>query len=239
MSRNTVQILGYGIDDIGLDDAVEKAFDTPGQIVTINPEMMSYGLKDSEFSNILKSAQLVVPDGIGVVLGLKILGHNIHRLPGIELGMALLCKASKENKKVAFVGAKEYIVNQAVKNLKSKFENLNVVYVKDGYFSDDAKVVEEVVNAQPDLVLVALGSPKQEFFIDKLKKELSNSVMIGLGGSFDVWAGVVKRAPIVYQRLGLEWMYRVLCEPKRISRIFPAIPLFLCKVLKERLSQNK
>jgi N-acetylglucosaminyldiphosphoundecaprenol N-acetyl-beta-D-mannosaminyltransferase len=96
-------------------------------------------------------------------------------------------------------------------------------------------VISELVSTVPDLVLVALGSPKQEYFIDRLKNNLPNSVMIGLGGSFDVWSGYVNRAPKIYQKLGLEWLYRTLKEPSRFKRIFPTLPLFILEVMKERL----
>ena len=84
------------------------------------------------------------------------------------------------------------------------------------------------------MVLAALGSPKQEFFISELKKNLPNAIMVGLGGSFDVWSGVVERAPEIYQKLGLEWLYRTVKEPKRFKRIFPTLPLFVLKVLREK-----
>ena len=116
-------------------------------------------------------------------------------------------------------------------------QNLNVVYSHDGYFDNDEDIIESVISANPDLILVALGSPKQEFFIHNLKEKLPNSTLIGLGGSFDVWAGVVERAPKIYQKLGLEWLYRTLKEPKRFKRIFPTLPLFVLKVLKERFSK--
>ena len=188
--------------------------------------------------NFLKS-DLVVPDGIGVEIGLKLLGHNVKRIPGIELGKALIVKFSNENKSIALVGAKHEVVESAVENLKKEIENINIVYVHDGYFTDDEKILNEVVAANPDLILTALGSPKQEFFNYELKKRLQNSLMIGLGGSFDVWAGVVERAPKIYQKLGLEWFYRTVKEPKRFKRIFPTLPFFILKVLKERLLNKK
>jgi N-acetylglucosaminyldiphosphoundecaprenol N-acetyl-beta-D-mannosaminyltransferase len=198
--------------------------------------MIETARKNPDFSALLGDAELVVPDGIGVEIGLKILGHKIKRIPGIELGKALIIKFSKENRSIAMVGAKPEVIDLAIKNLKNEVENLNVVYSHDGYFSDDELILSDLVNANPDLVLVALGSPKQEFFINSLKKRLPNATMIGLGGSFDVWAGVVTRAPKIYQKLGLEWLYRTIKEPQRFKRIFPTLPLFVMRVLKERLS---
>ncbi len=236
MDRDLVKILGYGVDSFSFEDAVDYASTHSGQIVTINPEMIETARKNPDFSTLLSNAELVVPDGIGVEIGLKILGHKIKRIPGIELGKALIIKFSKENRSVAMVGAKAEVIDLAIKNLKSEVENLNVVYSHDGYFSESEPILSDLVNANPDLVLVALGSPKQEFFINSLKNRLPNATMIGLGGSFDVWAGVVTRAPKIYQKLGLEWLYRTIKEPQRFKRIFPTLPLFVMRVLKERLS---
>lgn len=235
MDRDLVKILGYGVDSFTFDEAVEYAYSHHGQIVTINPEMISEARKNKEFSEIVEHADLVVPDGIGVEIGLKILGHKVRRIPGIELGRALIVKFSDENKKVAFVGAKPEVVESAVKMLRTDIQNLNVVYFHDGYFKDANIIMDSLYQAKPDLVLVALGSPKQEFFIAEMKIRLPNSTFIGLGGSFDVWAGHVERAPEIYQNLGLEWLYRTIKEPKRFKRIFPTLPLFILSVLKERL----
>ncbi len=235
MDRDLVKILGYGVDSFTFDEAVEYAYSHHGQIVTINPEMISEARKNKEFSEIVEHADLVVPDGIGVEIGLKILGHKVKRIPGIELGRALIVKFSDENKTVAFVGAKPEVVESAVKMLRTDIQNLNVVYYHDGYFKDANIIMDSLYQAKPDLVLVALGSPKQEFFIAEMKNRLPNSTFIGLGGSFDVWAGHVERAPEIYQNLGLEWLYRTIKEPKRFKRIFPTLPLFILSVLKERL----
>ena len=238
MDRDLVKILGFNVDTFTFDEAVDYAFSHHGQIVTINPEMISNGHSMPEFAKVLDSADLVVPDGIGVELGLKILGHKVRRIAGVELGKALIVKFSKEGKSIAMVGAKPEVVDLAVKNLKSEIDNLNIVYAHDGYFKNDEVIISDLVSANPDLVLVALGSPKQEFFNSELKQKLPNATMIGLGGSFDVWAGVVNRAPVIYQKLGLEWLYRTIKEPKRFKRIFPTLPLFVLKVIRERVNNK-
>ena len=116
----------------------------------------------------------------------------------------------------------------------NEFENINIVYVQDGYFKDDERVMNDLKILQPRLVLCALGSPKQEEFIAKSKTMLPDSLFIGVGGSFDVWSGVVQRAPEIYQKLGLEWLYRTVKEPQRFKRIFPTLPLFVLNVLREK-----
>lgn len=237
MDRNLVKIQGFDVDSFTFEQAVDWAYSKHGQIVTINPEMISAAQKNSDFAEIINSAELVVADGIGVEIGLKILGYKVKRIAGIDLGKALVEKFTASGKSVAMIGAKPGVVDSAIENLSKEYQNLNVVYSHDGYFDNDEDIIESVISANPDLILVALGSPKQEFFIHNLKEKLSNSTLIGLGGSFDVWAGVVERAPKIYQKLGLEWLYRTLKEPKRFKRIFPTLPLFVLKVLKERFSK--
>ena len=237
MDRNLVKIQGFDVDSFTFEQAVDWAYSKHGQIVTINPEMISAAQKNSDFAEIINSAELVVADGIGVEIGLKILGYKVKRIAGIDLGKALVDKFTASGKSVAMIGAKPGVVDSAIENLSKEYQNLNVVYSHDGYFDNDEDIIESVISANPDLILVALGSPKQEFFIHNIKEKLPNSTLIGLGGSFDVWAGVVERAPIIYQKLGLEWLYRTLKEPKRFKRIFPTLPLFVLKVLKERFSK--
>jgi len=235
MDRVLVKILGFNVDSFTFDEAVDYAYTHHGQIITINPEMISAAHSKPEFASVIEDAELVVPDGIGVELGLKILGHRVRRIAGVELGKALIVKFSKEGKSVAMVGAKPEVVDLAVKKLKDEIPQLNIVYSHHGYFKDDEEILNTLIETAPDLILVALGSPKQEFFNSTLKKRLPNSTMIGLGGSFDVWAGIVDRAPVIYQKLGLEWLYRTIKEPQRFKRIFPTLPLFVLKVIKERL----
>ena len=237
MDRNLVKIQGFDVDSFTFEQAVDWAYSKHGQIVTINPEMISAAQKNLDFAEIINSAELVVADGIGVEIGLKILGYKVKRIAGIDLGKALVEKFTASGKSVAMIGAKPGVVDSAIENLSKEYQNLNVVYSHDGYFDNDEDIIASVISANPDLILVALGSPKQEFFIHNLKEKLPNSTLIGLGGSFDVWAGVVERAPKIYQKLGLEWLYRTFKEPKRFKRIFPTLPLFVLKVLKERFSK--
>ena len=230
MERNLVKLQGFNIDTFTVDEALQYA--EKGQVVTINPEMILSAKSNPDFAEIINSSELVIPDGIGVQLGLKILGHNVRRIAGIEFGRKLIDKFASQP--TAFVGAKPEIIQKAVENLKKEVPNLNAVYVQDGYFKDDDRVLDELTAANPKLVLVALGSPKQEIFISKAKNLLPNALFIGLGGSFDVWSGVVERAPEIWQKLGLEWLYRTVKEPKRFKRIFPTLPLFVLKVFKEK-----
>ena len=125
----------------------------------------------------------------------------------------------------------EEVVVKAVENLQKEINGLNIVYFHNGYFKEDAPIYEELKSKSPKLILVALGSPRQEEFIYNAKKVLNPALMVGIGGSLDVWSGSVKRAPKIFQKLGLEWLYRTISQPSRFKRIFPTLPLFLLKVI--------
>ena len=239
MKRNTVKLQGFNVDSFTFDEALDYICSNPGIIITINPEMIQTAKKDTGLADIIGKAQLVIPDGIGVQIGLKILGHNVKRIAGIEFARKLIDRYSETSEPIAFVGAKPDIIKKAVENVKKENQAANIVYVQDGYFSDEEKVLSELVNSGAKLVLAALGSPKQELFISKAQSLMPEAVLIGIGGSFDVWSGVVNRAPELYQKLGLEWLYRTVKEPKRFKRIFPALPLFVIKVLQEKFFGEK
>lgn len=236
MERRIVKLLGFNIDTFDFESAVSFAKNLiesghGGQIVTINPEMIETGLKDANFADLLNSADLVIPDGVGVKIGLKIKGINTQRIAGIEFSHKLIGECAKNNFSVALVGAKPHIIQKAAENLKKDFNNLSIVYIQDGYFANANDVYWGLGEKNPKLVLVALGSPKQEFFIKEYRKYHPDTLMIGVGGSFDVWSGEIERAPEIYQKLGLEWLYRTVKEPQRFKRIFPNLPRFIFRVL--------
>ncbi len=228
--NNKAELLGYNIDTFDFESAVEYANSISGQVVTINPEMMN----NADLKDIVNSAELVIPDGIGVEIGLRICGYKVKRIAGIEFAHRMLEEAEKNRQSVALIGAKPEVIEKAKENLQSEFPSLYITYAQDGYFSDTDRVLEDIKIRQPRLVLCALGSPKQEMFIAEAKKLLPEALFIGVGGSFDVWSGTVKRAPKIYQKLCLEWLYRTIKEPQRFKRIFPTLPLFVLRVLKER-----
>lgn len=236
MERKTVKLQGLNIDSFDFENALEYADSVSGQVVTINPEMIDNAVKNKQFAQIIQEAQLVIPDGVGVEIGLKILGHKVRRIAGIEFSRNMINIFAKEGKSIGFLGAKPEIIEKAVVNIKSETPEADIVYVQDGYFKDEQKVLKDLQEKQPKLLLVALGSPKQEEFIYKAKNILPDSLMIGVGGSFDVWSGVVQRAPEIYRKLGLEWLYRTIKEPARFKRIFPTLPLFALKVLNEKIT---
>ena len=236
MERKINNLLGFSVDSFDFDSALFFAEELikskkGGYIVTINPEMIEYGLKSKEYAEILNNANLILPDGVGIKIGLKIKGVNTKRIAGIEFAHALISECVKNNLPIGLIGARPHVITKTIENLKSEFEKINIVYSKNGYFQDEKKVLSELKVKKPKFVLVALGFPKQEEFIVKAREFLPEALMIGIGGSFDVWAGEVKRAPKVFQKTGLEWLYRTIKEPKRFKRIFPALPRFLFRVL--------
>jgi N-acetylglucosaminyldiphosphoundecaprenol N-acetyl-beta-D-mannosaminyltransferase len=235
---NTVNLLGFDISQMSITEAVEYALNLikkrkGGHIVTINPEIIQTCEKNQEYSEIIKKSDLIIPDGVGIKLGLRLKNIDIKRVAGIEFSYKMLGRCEKERIPVALVGAKPHIISAAVKNLKEDFPNLKIVYYYNGYFSDENRVISELKRSVPNFVLVALGAPKQDYFIQKALKEIPTAVMVGVGGCFDVWSGNVLRAPEFYQKCGLEWLYRTIKEPSRFKRIFPTLPNFVIRVIKE------
>ena len=245
MQRRQKNLLGYNIDLFSVDEALDYSnslIDSAksSHIVTINPEIIEYANKHEDFAKILKEAELVIPDGIGIKIGLKINGEDVQRITGIGFAHLLLENAQKNNIPVALVGAKPHVIEKAYENLKQEMPELNIVYKHDGYFKDcKQEVIDGIKNSSPKLLLVALGAPMQEEFIYELKSILPSTLMIGIGGSFDVWAGEVQRAPEIWQKLGLEWLYRTIKQPERFKRIFPTLPLFVYNVIKEKFTKKE
>ncbi len=235
----SVELLGLNVDTFSFEEAVNRAkvlIDgrKVSQVVTINPEMFEAAQKDNDFAEIIKEADMVIPDGVGVKIALKLNGVNTERIPGIDFARRLLSEAAVNNIPVAIVGAKEKVIQKAVENLKNEINGLNIVYYHNGYFDNDNTIYEEINAKSPKLILVAMGSPRQEKFIYNAKKVLKPALMIGIGGSLDVWSGMVKRAPKIFQIMGLEWFYRTVTQPSRIKRIFPTLPVFLIKSITKR-----
>lgn len=240
MEQKKEKVLGFDVDLITLKDAVmllsEKIKNKQGvHVVTINPEIIESAKKNNALKKIIEQAQLVVPDGSGIKLALMFKGIRQERIPGIDLAFALLEMANDSNYSTALIGAKPEVINEAAAALQSKLKNINICYKQDGYFDSEKEniIINDINNLKPDIVLVALGSPKQEFFIKKCMEKYSNAVYIGVGGTFDVWAGVVGRAPYFFRFIGCEWIYRTYKQPERLKRIYKTLPLFAVKAIIE------
>jgi len=203
-------------------------------LFTPNPEIIMEAQEDKELMRILKEADLVVADGIGVVLASKIL--KVKKLPervgGFDLMQKVLNKIKDKNINVYFLGGKPGVAKQAAENMKETYPGIKIVGTSDGYFTkeDERALVHKIKSLNVNLLLVGLGAPRQEKWIDQYLEQLGVNVAVGVGGSLDVMAGTVKRAPNVYQKLGMEWFYRLITNPKRAKRMMN-LPKFGIKVI--------
>lgn len=240
MSR--IKVLDVPFDNVTMADAVKIAMEAihnrkASYVVTPNPEIVMLARENNELKDTIENAELVLPDGIGIIYGGKILGTPLQeRVPGIDFASCVMQQLAEKKGSVYLLGAKPGVAEQAGVNLKNRFQGLRVLGAHDGYFTDDAPIIEEINCLKPDLLLVCLGVPKQELWMRDHAKCLDVGLMAGLGGSLDVFAGVVQRAPVFWQKMGLEWLYRLLKEPSRLGRMMK-LPQFLLCVIKERVKK--
>lgn len=244
--RDSVSILGVRVDSVTLSEAadnVENYIGTEGSrmIVTANPEIIMLALQDVEFSAILAEAEMVTADGIGLVIGAKIVGQPLpDRVTGIDLSQEIFRRAVSKGWRVFLLGAAPGTAEQAAENLGKQYTGLQIVGVHHGYFKpeDEEEIIQQVQAARPDILLVALGMGRQEKWIWKNRHRLQVPVNIGVGGSLDVYAGKVKRAPRWMQNFGLEWLYRLILQPSRIGRML-VLPKFLLQVIMDQLTAKR
>ena len=236
-------ILGCLVDQVNMEQSIEQTANfiktgRPHQIITVNAEMVYMASQLPQLKEIINQADLVTPDGIGVVWASAQLGQPIpERVAGVDLMDRLFTLAEKEGWRVYFLGAAPGIANDAVEKVMIKHPGLQVAGINHGFFTieEEAELIERIKAVKPQLLLVALGSPKQDYWIAKFKEELAVPVAMGVGGSFDVWAGKVKRAPRWMRRVNLEWLGRLIQEPSRYKRII-ALPKFVLAVLGQKKS---
>ena len=232
-----VNILGVDVDAVTMAEAVDvvrRAMDTRAgvMVATANAEMLMRATHDEELRRILNASALVVPDGAGTVWAARHLGHAMpERVAGYDLAQELLRCAPAEGRRIYFFGAAPGVAEKAKAKAEQLYPGIEIVGVRNGFFSpaDNAAIIAEIRAARPDLLLVALGVPKQEKWIAAHLAELDVPVAIGVGGTLDVMAGVMKRAPYWMQRAKLEWLFRGLMQPKRAGRLL-ALPKFVLKV---------
>ncbi|WP_082233338.1 WecB/TagA/CpsF family glycosyltransferase [Halobacillus massiliensis] len=201
-------------------------------LVTANPEIVMAAETDPEYKSILQNADYVIADGIGIVIGSKLMKDPLpERVAGFDVLHQLLEKASQNNWRCYFLGSRQDILDKAVAKMKRRFPELVVAGRHHGYFDmNDTSVVQQIKNSAPDLVFVGLGFPNQEKWIHKYRNEFSYGLFMGVGGSFDAWAGHVKRAPVIWQKLNLEWLYRLIKQPSRWKRMLQ-LPRFIWHIL--------
>ena len=238
--RVKTDVLGVLYDNVTMQEALERGRallegSEAAYCVTPNAEMAYEALHDVKFREVLNSASLVLPDGAGVVLGAKLLKTPLkEKVAGIEFAQNLLPILEETGKRLFLLGSKPGIAELAAEKMLEKHPKLCVCGTMDGYFKDEAEAVRRINEAQADVVYVCLGAPKQEYFMHSHARELKVKLMIGLGGTLDGIAGTVKRAPKWMIRLQLEWLYRLIKEPRRIGRMM-RLPKFIFAAIKMRM----
>ena len=219
-----------------LQDRLDRGIGT--HVVTMNAEIAIYAGDDSELSTIVHNADLVTPDGSGIVMALRLHGIDQTRCAGIELGENLLRLAGKPESQypVFFYGGKPEIVKAAAQKWQTELPDLQIVGIEDGYINAQAQaeLLAQIKLTQPKIILVALGMPRQEIWIRDNFHLCPSAIWVGVGGSFDVWSGVKNRAPQIVRSLNLEWMYRIAQEPSRWRRGL-ALPKFAVLAVVERI----
>jgi len=233
------------VDAVTMADAVARAEallrrGRPSMVVTTNPELVMHAQRDPELARALARAELVVPDGIGVVWAARVLGHPVpQRVPGVDLAEALLARAAAAGYRVYLLGAARGVAETAAQRLAARFPGLVVAGTHHGYFrpEEEPAVLAAVRQAAPHILLVALGAPRQELWIARHKSAWDVPLALGVGGSLDVFAGRVRRAPRWVQAVGLEWLYRLVRQPSRTGRML-ALPRFAARVLLDAARRN-
>lgn len=230
MSRN--EILGVGFDSITVDEAVERALylirnHARAYVCTPNPEIVMTARREPELMDALNRADMVLPDGIGILWAAEKQGRPMpERVAGYDFLLALLAKLHGT---VYILGGKADAAEKAARTIESRYPDVRVVGYCDGFITDELELIAELGQTRPDFLMVCLGASKQEQWM-AAHRELPVGLMAGLGGSVDVLAGTVKRAPLWWREHGLEWLYRILRQPKRLLRMF-YLPRFVLEVL--------
>jgi bacterial polymer biosynthesis proteins, WecB/TagA/CpsF family len=230
-------ILGVDVCPVNMAGALNQVDEiikdrNPGFIVAINPEKIMKALNDQSLMDLLNAASLQIPDGVGILIASRMRGGSIKsRVTGIDLMMNICRHASEKGYRIYMLGASPGTAEEAARRLKEMYPEIIISGTHDGYFKDkEAEVVDEIARSNSDILFVAMGSPKQEYWIKANMNKLNVPLLMGVGGSYDVICGSVKRAPRLMRNLGLEWLHRLIKEPWRLKRML-VLPIFLIKAL--------
>jgi len=238
MNKETIDILGLHFTKKNFNDMIgiiseriheqKKSF-----IVTANPEIVMHSLEDKEYRQVLDKADYIVPDGIGIIIASKIVGSPLkERVTGYDLMISLLQKADKDGLSIFLLGGREDINDEAANNIRNTYSNVKIVGQQHGFFDlNDPQMAEKIERLSPDIIFVALGFPRQEKWIAQHYSIFTKGIFIGVGGSIDVLSGRVKRAPVIWQKMKVEWLYRLIKQPSRWRRML-ALPRFMLSVVK-------
>lgn len=217
-------------------DREEKSF-----VVTANPETLMIGQRDEAYDAILRSADTtIVPDGIGVVKGANMLGIPLkERVTGVETVQGLFALLNEKKRSLYLFGAKREVLELLKEKIAADYPGICLAGACDGYAPDKDAIFDEIAALQPDVTLVAMGIPMQEKLIAKHYHRFQKGIFIGVGGSFDVLSGSKKRAPAIFCKLNLEWLYRILCEPSRFKRFYDSNVKFIFRVRRMQKARRK
>ena len=233
-------IMGLQFDNITMEEALDAAKvllqgEHAARVVTPNAEIAYEALHDENMRTLLNSAELMLPDGAGVVLASKILKTPLkQKVAGVDFADGLLGVLETTGQSLYLLGSKPGIGELAAQKMMQKHPRLKIAGIADGYFQDEAPVIDKINASGADVLFVCLGAPKQEQFMARHQKALHVKLMAGLGGTLDSFAGTVKRAPKWMIRLNLEWLYRLIKEPKRFKRML-RLPKYLWAVVCKRI----
>ena len=241
MPLKQVEILGVNVNSLTMAQAVEAvqqfiAEKKVALVATANAEMLMRATQDEELKDILNQADLVVPDGAGTVWAAGHLGEPMpERVAGFDLAQELMREAPSRGDRVYFFGSAPGVADKAKAKAEELYPGIQVVGVRNGFFSeaDEPQIIADIRAAKPDILLAALGVPKQEKWLKKHMQELQVPVSIGVGGTLDVMAGVMERAPLWMQKAKLEWLFRGLKQPSRAGRLL-ALPKLVLKVVESK-----
>lgn len=237
-NKSRLNVLGVGVDTNDMNTSASILVDAMDgddifSVYTPNSEIILHAYKNPDYCKVLNRGDMITPDGIGVVYASRILRRPLpERVGGFDLANEVLRRVAGTGKRVYLFGGKPGVADKAAEKICTLYPGTIICGTQDGYFDaeKERKIIEDINEKKPDLLFVCLGFPKQELWIDAHKDELCSKVCMGIGGSLDVFAGTVKRAPIGFQKLGLEWLYRLLKQPSRAIRML-ALPKFGFTVL--------
>lgn len=242
-----IDVMGVGFNDVSFDEALATLVgwldqDKPKTVFTPNPEFIMLARKDNDYKHIINNGDLVVADGVGVMLASKMSRNRRklrYRVMGADLLLALFNKIKDSGHTVYFYGSAPGVAERARVNMVNDYPGLRVVGARNGYQTpaEQDEMAEEIKALKPDVLVVGIGTPKQEKWIDRWKNQLPCKIYLGVGGSLDVMAGTVKRAPSWVSKAGFEWLYRLIRQPSRIKRQIK-LPVFMAMAVKERFIGN-
>lgn len=240
-----IEIHGVMIDNVNMDEALANVMDilsenSPYMVFTPNSEIIMQANRDPELKNILNSAQLVIADGAGVVLASNILGNKLkEKVSGVDLVKRIFINTSKRATSFFIFGGKPGVAEKASVNILSDYPKAKICGFRNGYFDDSEipEIIKQINDSKAEILLVGLGAPKQEKWIYEHANKINCKVLMGIGGAIDVFAGTVALAPEFMRKSGLEWLYRLIKEPKRARRMLD-LPRFMLLTFKKKFKKK-